>query len=436
MRIGIVPELYPARGGEYQHTLTFLEALAALARQEKENEFILFLRPEFEPFVSHLSGVPWKRVPLQPPPSFKEHTRDLMLAWVGEGWLREALRSMRRRWQPTTPPARLDPEQIQRHPVFTRWFRRHGVDWVLYTNPNPLSFEAGLPYVMLVPDVAHRVHPELVEFAAGRAPEWREYVARNGTRYATLIIADSEVGKEQILEFYGSYGITPDRIKVLLNLPAVYLSIDIPDRERDRLREAYRLPDRYLFYPAQFWPFKNHAGIVQALGLLKEELGVEIHVVFCGSHSSELRERHFREVMALAERLGVDHQVHYLGYVPDEAMSGLYAEAVGLVIPLFIEGANIPNLEAWAFGCPVLTSDIRGVREQVGDAGLLVDPYSVEAISRGIYRLWTDEDLRRQLAERGRRRLGSYTTPEDFRRCLADIVQEANERVCKERRKT
>jgi glycosyltransferase involved in cell wall biosynthesis len=431
MRIGIVPELRPSFGGEYQHTLTFLDALAALAQQQREDEFILFLRPEYEPFLSHLSGVPWKQVSLPPPPPFKERALDLLRAWAGEGWLRQAGRSMRRKWHRMTPPASPDPEQIRRRPEFTRWFRRHGVDWLLYTNPNPLSFEAGLPYVMLVPDVAHRVHPELPDFAPDTSGKWREYVFRNGIRYATLVIADSEVGKEQILEFYGPYGITSDRVKVLLNLPAVYLSVDISESECARVRGAYRLPERYLFYPAQFWSHKNHAGIVQALGLLKEELGVEIHVVFCGSHSGEFRERHFQEVMAFAHRLGVDHQVHCLGYVPNDDMSGLYAEAVALVIPLFLATANIPILEAWASGCPVLTSDIPGIREQVGDAGLLVDPYSVELISQGIYRLWTDEALCRELGERGRRRLASYTTPEDFRRCLADIVREANERVRK-----
>jgi glycosyltransferase involved in cell wall biosynthesis len=446
MRIGIVPELYPSRGGEYQYGLTLLEALATLAQQKEENEFILFLWPEFEPFLTHLSGVPWKQVSLLPPPPFKERALDLLRAWAGEGWLRQAWRRMR---HVMTPPASPDPEQIRRRPEFTRWFRRHGVnwlllfphtphlwasqfrrhgvDWLLYTNPNPLSFEVGLPYVMPVHDIGHRVHPEFPSYT-GCHGEWREYLLRNGTRYATLILADSEVGKEQILEFYGPYGITSDRVKILPFLPANYLSVDISESECARVRGAYRLPERYLFYPAQFWPEKNHAGIVQALGLLKEELGVEIHVVFCGSHNGEFRERHFQEVMAFAHRLGVDHQVHCLGYVPNEDMSGLYVEAVGLVMPTLGGPTNIPILEAWAFGCPVLTSDIPGIREQVGDAGLLVNPYSVELISRGIYRLWMDEALCRELGERGRRRLASYT-PEDFRRRLADIVQEANERV-------
>jgi len=281
---------------------------------------------------------------------------------------------------------------------------------------------------MPVHDLQHRLQLEFPEVTANGEWEQREYLLRNGVRYATLILADSEVGKEDILEFYGPHGATEDRVKVLPFLPANYLSKDVPESERVRVREIYRLPRRYLFYPAQFWPHKNHARIVQALGLLKEKGGDRIHVVFCGSHTGEIRKRTFQEVVALAHRLGVADQVHYLGYVPDEDMSGLYAVAVGLVMPTFFGPTNIPILEAWAFGCPVLTSDIRGVREQVVHAGLLVDPRSVEAIAEGIYRLWTDDALRRELAELGHQRLARYT-PEDFRHRLADIIQEANERV-------
>jgi len=150
--------------------------------------------------------------------------------------------------------------------------------------------------------------------------------------------------------------------------------------------------------------------------------------VFCGSHSGGIRERNFNEIMSLASGLGLEKDIQYLGYVPDEDMSGVYAAAVALVMPTFFGPTNIPILEAWAFGCPVLTSDIRGIREQVGDAAILVDPRSVEAIADGIYRLWTEETLSNRLAELGRQRLASYT-PDDYRQRLNAILEEAKARV-------
>ena len=126
--------------------------------------------------------------------------------------------------------------------------------------------------------------------------------------------------------------------------------------------------------------------------------------------------------------LGLNHQVYMLGYVPDEEISALYAGATALVMPTFFGPTNIPFLEAWAMECPVLTSRIRGIVEQVGDAALTVDPRSVEEIAEGIRRLWTDENLRRALIARGRAKLQSFT-PHDFRHRLKAILDEVTVKV-------
>jgi len=312
------------------------------------------------------------------------------------------------------------------------WLHRCGIDLMLYPISSALSFETGLPYMMAIHDLQHRLQPEFPEVSANGEWERREYCFRNGARYATLLLADSEVGKEDILNFYGPYGVTPDRVKVLPFIPACYLALDVPESERQRVRATYSLPEHYVFYPAQFWPHKNHIRIVQALGLLKQAHQLKIPVVFCGSYDGEIRESTFREVMMFSSQLGLEGEIRYLGYAPDEDMSGLYAGAAALVMPTFFGPTNIPVLEAWAFGCPVLTSDIRGVREQVGDAALLADPTSVEAIADGIHRLWTDPELGRTLSDLGRRRLAAYT-PEDYLRRLIEIIGEGKERVRSEK---
>jgi hypothetical protein len=118
------------------------------------------------------------------------------------------------------------------------------IDFVVYPYPNRLSFEAGIPYMMAIHDLQHRLPPEFPEVTSNGEREWREYYFRNGSRYATLLLADSEVGKEDILNVYGSYGVTADRVKVLPVLPASYLAVGVSERERQRVRKAYRLPAR------------------------------------------------------------------------------------------------------------------------------------------------------------------------------------------------
>jgi len=325
-----------------------------------------------------------------------------------------------------------DPDVAGYRPEMNQWFRDCGVELMVYPAPTTLSFEARIPYVMAIHDLQHRLQPEFPEVSADGEWERREYRYRNGARYATLLLADSEVGKEDILHFYGPYGVTADRIKVLPYLPACYLAADVSEKERRRVRALYQLPERYLFYPAQFWPHKNHLRIVEALGRLNKERHLNASIVFCGSHTGPIRERIFRDVMALAVQWDLEKHVRCLGYVPDEHMSGLYAEAVALVMPTFFGPTNIPVLEAWSFGCPVITSDIRGIREQAQDAAILVDPRSAEAIAAGIYRCWMGEASVRAAVESGRRRLASYT-PDHYRRRWVDILEEAKARVAAEK---
>jgi glycosyltransferase involved in cell wall biosynthesis len=62
-----------------------------------------------------------------------------------------------------------------------------------------------------------------------------------------------------------------------------------------------------------------------------------------------------------------------------------------------------------ACGTPVVTSNISSLPEVVGDAALLVDPYSVEDIASGLERVLGDEALRASLVARGRVRVKHFS---------------------------
>lgn len=431
MRIGIVPELETRGGGVYQYSLTILHGLQEW-KSEDQDEFVVFAHDVNDSALMSLKGRHWTIKTIDPPSPgllaknvrlFFWGIETVSLAW---SWFRHWLRG-----ESKLP----DPDTIRFRQEMSHRFRDVGIELMIYPSPNPLSFETRIPYIMAIHDLQHRLQPQFPEVSANGEWERREYLFRNGTRHATLLIADSEVGKEDILTFYGQYGVARDRVKVLPYIVPPYFGVGILEGERERVRMTHHLPKRYLFYPAQFWPHKNHARIVQALGLLKQQHSIKVPVVFCGSYEEEIREHTFREVMSLSHQLQIEDQVNYLGYAPGKDMAGLYSGAVALVMPTFFGPTNIPVLEAWALGCPVLTSDIRGIREQVGDAAVLVDPLSVEGIAEGIYRLWTDENLRSTLADQGRKRLAIYT-PDDHRKQLVEILEEGKERIRSEKRRS
>lgn len=88
-------------------------------------------------------------------------------------------------------------------------------------------------------------------------------------------------------------------------------------------------------------------------------------------------------------------------YVSDEYLPTLYSGAIALVCVSLYEGFGLPPLEAMPCGTPVLTSNVTSLPEVVGDAALMVDPYDIDAIDEGIKRLVEDDNLRKELSQKG-----------------------------------
>jgi glycosyltransferase involved in cell wall biosynthesis len=423
MHIGFVPESSSV-GGSYLYSRTLLEAACEL--QSQDIRLTVLLEAE-DPGIRDLCG---STLPVRwlDPPAVRTRIKRVVgpLPFVDRALI--AYRALRPKRQ--APGPRPEPDRIRLSDERKKRLRKLGIELMIYGYPTAKSFETGLPFVMPIHDLQHRLQLEFPEVSAGGEWERREYLYRNACRYGLSLLADSGIGKEDILQLYGEY-IGPDRVEVLPFPPIHRPRWDNRALAIARARATYGLPERYFFYPAQFWPHKNHLRIVRALAALKASSGTQIAVVFSGSCTGEIREHTFRTVMSTASEVGVAEQITYLGYVPDADMPAIYSGAEALIMPTFFGPTNIPVLEAWTAGCPVLTSNIRGVREQAGAAALLVDPASIEAIAAGMRELWTNEVLRTDLIRTGLSRVVQFSREAFFAR-FQSIVRSAGQRLPEE----
>ncbi len=282
-------------------------------------------------------------------------------------------------------------------------------DLWIFASQEPLAYEIPVPGLMFIFDLMHRYQRQFPEVSANGEYERRERLYQNSCRWAKGIIVESELGKKQVVECYGA---NPEKIYVLPTAPARYIS---DSQEGAEPRSSYGLPEKYFFYPAQFWEHKNHKRLLQAAALLKNT-NPDIHLVFVGSPKNA-----YAGVRALVDQLGLAENVHFLGYIPESEMAGLYRRARALVMPTFFGPTNIPPREAIALGCPVAVSDIDGMREQMGDAALFFDPTSVPEMAQVMERLWRDDALCRDLARRGLIRAAQWTQLH-FNARLQDII--------------
>jgi glycosyltransferase involved in cell wall biosynthesis len=137
-------------------------------------------------------------------------------------------------------------------------------------------------------------------------------------------------------------------------------------------------------------------------------------VVFAGSDKGNAD-----YVRTFASQLQPSIDVSFLGFVPVEDLVALYRGAFALSYVTFFGPENLPTLEAFALGCPVVASDVSGAREQLGDAALFVDPRNPLEIAAAVKQLHDDESLRRTLIDKGRARAERWTAKDFVRGVFA-----------------
>jgi glycosyltransferase involved in cell wall biosynthesis len=287
-----------------------------------------------------------------------------------------------------------------------------GTDLAIYTEYEHFSFELATPSLIPIHDLMHRYESRFSENLAFAGAD--EFFAKicNGARG---VLVDSQVGKEQLIESYGPFSAEPF---ILPYIPPDYVydeSLLEPDPGVDDVLAS--LPEKFLFYPAQFWEHKNHIRLIDAVMQLAETYP-DIHLALAGSPKN-----HYDAVISHIESTGAGGRVTLLGYVSDAAKLELYRRARALVMPSFYGPTNIPQLEAFELGCPVATSRIYGIPAQVGDAALLFDPESTDEIRESVEALWRDDALCADLVRRGHERASQWG-PAQFSETLWHIVDE------------
>jgi glycosyltransferase involved in cell wall biosynthesis len=280
----------------------------------------------------------------------------------------------------------------------------------MFWHLSPNYGATNLPFIYTVWDLQHRFQPWFPEVSD--RGEWleRERQYSNVFPRASAIITGTEVGKAEIMEYYN---VPPGHIRVI-PFPALKAPPEPPADVARQVLGKYGLAENYLLYPARFWPHKNHIGLIMAIQILREKYGLEVPLALVGSGTS------LRVVIEkVVKALHMEKQVRVLGFVPWADCEVLYRHALALIMPTFFGPDNLPPLEAFARGCPVIASDVPGAREQLGDAALLVNPRDEHDIARGIKQIHDDESLRRTLTERGYARASKWTDREYVEAVLA-----------------
>lgn len=261
----------------------------------------------------------------------------------------------------------------------------------LLSQTRTASLLSRTPYITTVFDICHRDFPEFPEVRELGQFAARDEEFRHSLPQAVLVITDSEQLSSSLAEKYG--------VDAARMIAVPYDSAELCEQHSepcDEVLARYKLEPGYFFYPAQFWPHKNHMRIIQALSLLKAR-DCQEEVVFVGGDKGIQSHLEQRVVEA-----GLQGQVHFLGFAPQRHMRGLYSGCGAVLMPTYFGPTNLPPLEAWTLGKPLIYSS--HLRCHGGDAALYADPDSAEELANAMQASAVAE-TRENLKQLGRQRL-------------------------------
>ena len=355
MRIGFnLLHAMPEIGGAWNYISNLV---AAVARDDRDNEYIAFVTDVSATIVPKQSNVRLVSIPI-----------------------RAAVRAERVLFENTVLQALVWRERLD----CLHWFA------------NTQGILNVAPAVVTVYDLQPFLPYAKMSRAKRTFLRWR---MRDTARKAAMLLPMSQATALDLQERLGA-----DSRRMTVVPPILEPAFRPPDAGAlNRLSERYGLPPHFWLYVAHAYPHKNHQRLLQAYQGITRRQPDFWPLVLRGDPqpgSPGLDE--------LIGRLGLRDRVIVLPRLNREDLPALYGSASALIFPSLYEGGGIPILEAQACGCPVVASDIRAVREFAGDAARYMDPRSVEDIKRAMMAFVGDPASRERLRQLGLERVTAF----------------------------
>ncbi|MDR3175250.1 MAG: glycosyltransferase family 4 protein [Desulfovibrio sp.] len=397
-KIAVYLEASPEWGGAFQYAMTLLGALAALPPGTAE--ICCFHKNEsWRPHIEALSlrGRTLRR--------------------------RRGLRRLRRSLIRRLAFLARNPDHVRKaHSDANALIAEWNPDLLICAQSDFFLLPRNIGQIAPVHDLMHIYESGFPEVGTAKARTDRNRLFTGMAENCAALLVDSPLGGEHLLD---NFPVKPGQIRVL-----PYAAPQSLLRAEPR-PPALNIPEAFMFYPAQFWEHKNHAGMACALAEARKTRP-DLHCVFSGSTGYSGYGPFRRKV----EELGLEGAVTVAGYVDEGEMAWLYRKARCLFMPTFFGPTNIPPLEAMALGCPVAVSGIYAMSWQCGDAALYFDPGSIPDMARAMESIWPDEGLRARLREKGLEKHRQWTEKEMQNRFLSIVMEllGASDQVAADRR--
>lgn len=259
-----------------------------------------------------------------------------------------------------------------------RWANNDQID--IFWGPThrlPRFLNKSIPRVVTIHDLVWREAPETMRSLSCFV---EKRLMPEAIDLADLVMADSQSTADGIACFFPQYA---HKVRV------VHLGVANPlDAGPMASIAALGIAKPYFLFVGTIEPRKNLERLLQAFARLPPVYQEQFSLVIAGAAGWG-----GVDLERLIYQHRLENSVCVLGYVTNQQLASLYAHARFLAMPSLYEGFGLPLVEAMQYGTPLLTSNTSSMPEVAGDAGVLVNPLSIESISSALERMLSDDGL-------------------------------------------
>lgn len=267
----------------------------------------------------------------------------------------------------------------------------------------PIGFN--VPSVISILDVSYLHFPELFNKKdLFQLSYWGKYSINKAKKITTISISS----KNDIIK---EYGVPAEKIEVIYPGIKQVSGNKHKVSSMDELTKKFEIKGKYILFVGTLQPRKNITRLIEAFSKIEDK---DVQLVIVGRKGWQ-----YEEILSAPEKYGVKERVLFIHDATDEDLPSLYKHAQFFILPSLYEGFGLPVLEAMTYGCPVITSDISSLPEAGGDAALYIDPNDASDITKKMNKLFSNEELRKDLVEKGREQVKKFSWEKSAKETLA-----------------
>lgn len=194
---------------------------------------------------------------------------------------------------------------------------------------------------------------------------------------------------------------------------------------REKVLEKYGISqeDKYILFLGTLEPLKNISRLFEAYKIFRETCkksgqdggGRCAHKLVMAGKKGWMA----KEYKQIAKDLGIAKDVIFTGYVIGDELVPMFKNADFFVMPSLYEGFGTTVLEAFATGVPAIVSNVSSIPEVAGDAAVLVNPINTQEIADAMAKLASDENLKNELRERGKKQMEKF----NWEKCARETLE-------------